>query len=197
MTFEQPENPRYGRRWTESITIHGLQTLFTNEVRFFYRIRRNSLLTVSKTTPDVRQVEIQQQHRVAVDPDPSDATKARGAGCEQHPGKSLQNSRNAHFDVYNEELLARRYGHALWYPEPYQSRVTHIGDVGFIREGRFHALFNTMHFADMSGNPVDMPEGFVPLLPGDARSHRVSHFLPAGPVVSESVQSMQLIQYVL
>jgi hypothetical protein len=49
------------------------------------------------------------------------------------------------YDIFREELATKysTYGHALWEPSPGGSYTSvEIGDVGFIRGGRFHRLFN-------------------------------------------------------
>ena len=74
-----------------------------------------------------------------------------------------------HYDTYREEL-AKAYpgfGYALWEPDPGgQDRPVAIGDVGFIREGRFHRLFNALLPADHPFNQIfGVPVGHEPLLP--------------------------------
>ena len=66
----------------------------------------------------------------------------------------------AAWDIYAEQLMPLQYGHPLWYPEsePGQKEVQ-IGDVGYLQEGHFCFLFNTMHAAD---DPVNSVRG-VPL----------------------------------
>ncbi|KAH9977321.1 hypothetical protein BGW80DRAFT_846441 [Lactifluus volemus] len=51
------------------------------------------------------------------------------------------------YDIFRDELGLKHpaYGHALWEPDPgglYNS--VEVGDVGFIRGGRFHRLFNAL-----------------------------------------------------
>ena len=49
------------------------------------------------------------------------------------------------YDIFREEIATKHstYGHALWEPNPGgHNTAVEIGDVGFIREGRFHRLFN-------------------------------------------------------
>lgn len=54
----------------------------------------------------------------------------------------------AHYDIFRHMLASKypAYGHALWEPSP--SRLhrapVEVGDVGFIREGKFHRLFNAL-----------------------------------------------------
>jgi hypothetical protein len=57
----------------------------------------------------------------------------------------------AHYDIFRHHLVIKfpAYGHALWDPEP--GRLYHsveIGDVGYIREGKFNRLFNALLPAD-------------------------------------------------
>ncbi|KAH9967206.1 hypothetical protein BC827DRAFT_574250 [Russula dissimulans] len=55
-------------------------------------------------------------------------------------------------------------GHALWEPnpgEPY-SRVE-VGDVGFVREGSFHRLFNALLSADDPSQKFGVPECYEPI----------------------------------
>jgi len=52
----------------------------------------------------------------------------------------------ARYDTYREEL-AKSYpifGVPLWNPEPAEFPAVEVGDVGFIRQGRFHRLFNAL-----------------------------------------------------
>jgi len=53
----------------------------------------------------------------------------------------------AHYDTFREELALNfhAYGHALWEPSPGQLYdPVAIGDVGFIRAGKFHRIFNVL-----------------------------------------------------
>jgi hypothetical protein len=53
----------------------------------------------------------------------------------------------AHYDIFREQLAIRypASGHALWEPKPgIGYELVRIGDVGFIREGQFHRLFNAL-----------------------------------------------------
>jgi len=54
------------------------------------------------------------------------------------------------YDIFCEKLVLKypTYGHALWQPTPGEDGLAvEIGDVGFIREGRFHRLFNVLPMA--------------------------------------------------
>ena len=53
----------------------------------------------------------------------------------------------AHHDIFRHHLLKKfpTYGHALWDPNPGKLYpAVEVGDVGFIREGKFHRLFNVL-----------------------------------------------------
>ena len=56
----------------------------------------------------------------------------------------------AHYDIFRHHLGMKypAYGHALWEPSKMFSYPVEVGDVGFIREGRFHRLFNVFLPAD-------------------------------------------------
>ncbi|RPD70200.1 WD40 repeat-like protein [Lentinus tigrinus ALCF2SS1-7] len=59
------------------------------------------------------------------------------------------------WDIYAKELLPAGYGHPLWMPEP-NEREIELGDVGWLSEGAFHALFNSMKSDD---DPVNLDQG--------------------------------------
>lgn len=53
----------------------------------------------------------------------------------------------AHYDIFRHHLAIKfpGYGHALWEPDPGNLYpAVELGDVGYIREGRFHRLFNAL-----------------------------------------------------
>lgn len=53
----------------------------------------------------------------------------------------------AHYDIFRRHLAIKfpAYGHALWDPDPGNLYpAVEVGDVGYIREGRFHRLFNVL-----------------------------------------------------
>ncbi|KAN0133862.1 hypothetical protein V8E53_008294 [Lactarius tabidus] len=68
----------------------------------------------------------------------------------------------AHYDIFRHHLAIKHpaYGHALWEPSPgYSYPAVEIGDVGFVREGRFHRLFNVLLPAeDPSHENYGVPE---------------------------------------
>jgi hypothetical protein len=71
------------------------------------------------------------------------------------------------YDVYREEIAIKyaAHGHALWVPNPgglYPA--VQVGDVGFIREGKFHRLFNVLLPEDHpSHENFGVPEHHKPL----------------------------------
>jgi hypothetical protein len=74
-----------------------------------------------------------------------------------------------HFDTYRQELgkAYPGFGYALWEPSPgEQNRPVEVGDVGFIREGQFHRLFNALLPADHESHQrFGVPENYEPLCP--------------------------------
>jgi hypothetical protein len=72
-----------------------------------------------------------------------------------------------HRNIFRKELASQfpTFGHALWDPSPgglYPP--VEIGDVGFIREGQFHRLFNALLPADHpSHQNFGVPEYHEPL----------------------------------
>ncbi|KAH9174151.1 hypothetical protein EDB89DRAFT_1884328, partial [Lactarius sanguifluus] len=53
----------------------------------------------------------------------------------------------AHYDIFRHHLAIKfpAYGHALWDPDPGNLYpAVEVGDVGYIREGKFHRLFNVL-----------------------------------------------------
>jgi hypothetical protein len=70
------------------------------------------------------------------------------------------------YDIYREQLAIKHpaYGHALWEPSPggrYKS--VEIGDVGFIRQGYFHRLFNILLPEDDPSHQDGVPQNHEPL----------------------------------
>lgn len=64
------------------------------------------------------------------------------------------------WDIYAQQLFPVGYGHPLWVPEPSSTsgREVLIGDVGWLKEGEFRALFNSMR----EGNDPINQEKYVP-----------------------------------
>jgi hypothetical protein len=74
----------------------------------------------------------------------------------------------AHYDIFRQTLALRypAYGHPLWEPSPgrLHPAPVEVGDVGFIREGKFHRLFNALLPEDHpSHQNFGVPEHHVPL----------------------------------
>jgi hypothetical protein len=71
------------------------------------------------------------------------------------------------YDIYREQLAIKypAYGHALWEPSP-GGRYTsvEIGDVGFIRQGYFHRLFNILLPEDHPSHQDGVPQHHEPLV---------------------------------
>ena len=71
------------------------------------------------------------------------------------------------YDIYREELAIKypAFGHALWEPSP-GGRYTsvEIGDVGFIRQGYFHRLFNILLPEDHPSHQDGVPQHHEPLV---------------------------------
>jgi hypothetical protein len=71
------------------------------------------------------------------------------------------------YNIFSEQLSTRysTYGHALWEPSPLTpNNVVEVGDVGFIRSGIFHRLFNALRSAEDQFD-VDVPEDHTQLIP--------------------------------
>ncbi|KAI0248870.1 hypothetical protein BJV78DRAFT_1363247 [Lactifluus subvellereus] len=72
------------------------------------------------------------------------------------------------YDIFREELAIKypAQGHALWIPSPGALySAVEVGDVGFIRQGRFHRLFNVLLSADdPSHRNFGVPEYYEPLV---------------------------------
>jgi hypothetical protein len=74
----------------------------------------------------------------------------------------------AHYDIFREQLAIKypAFGHALWEPNPWNpDRPVEVGDVGFIREGKFYRLFNALLPADDLSHELGVPEYHEPLVP--------------------------------
>jgi hypothetical protein len=73
-----------------------------------------------------------------------------------------------HYDTFREELAKAypAFGHALWEPNPGEYPPVEVGDVGFIREGQFHRLFNVLLPEDHESHErFGVPEGHEQLRP--------------------------------
>ncbi len=101
----------------------------------------------------------------------------------------------AHYDIFRQELAIKLpgYGHALWEPSPGSlSPPVEIGDVGFIRRGTFHRLFNILLPADHpSHQNFGVPEHHEPLQLNMSQHIRTdtecpNNFLSVGVVVESN-----------
>ncbi|KAH8998274.1 hypothetical protein EDB86DRAFT_3076119 [Lactarius hatsudake] len=73
-----------------------------------------------------------------------------------------------HYDTFREELAKAypAFGHALWEPNPGEYPPVEVGDVGFIRQGKFHRLFNALHSENHPSNQrFGVPEDHEQLQP--------------------------------
>ncbi|KAH9167171.1 hypothetical protein EDB89DRAFT_137225 [Lactarius sanguifluus] len=99
----------------------------------------------------------------------------------------------AHYDIFRHHLAIKypAYGHALWEPSPGDSYpAVEVGDVGFIRHGRFHRLFNVLLPADdPSHEHFGVPEYYSQLTPR-VKEHIVSGTLNPNNFCSARVASM-------
>ena len=77
----------------------------------------------------------------------------------------------AHYNIFREQLVIRypAYGHALWEPGPSLGRLyspVEVGNVGYVREGKFHRLFNALlPEDDQSHSLFGVPENYEQLIP--------------------------------
>ncbi|KAI9439552.1 hypothetical protein H4582DRAFT_1535834 [Lactarius indigo] len=73
----------------------------------------------------------------------------------------------AHYDIFRHHLALKysAYGYALWDPDPGNLYpAVEIGDLGYIREGKFHRLFNVLLPAeDESHADFGVPENYEQL----------------------------------
>ena len=73
-----------------------------------------------------------------------------------------------HYDIFRGQLAIKypSYGHTLWDPSPSGLYgPVEVGDVGYIREGRFYRLFNALLPADHPSHKSGVPEYHEPLIP--------------------------------
>ena len=102
-----------------------------------------------------------------------------------------------HYDIFRGQLGVKypSYGHALWEPSPSGLYgPVEVGDVGFIREGRFHRLFNALLRADDSSHEFfGVPEYHEPLIP-KLTSHVFHGTLSPGHYFSAGVDMIALEQ---
>jgi hypothetical protein len=78
----------------------------------------------------------------------------------------------ADYDIFRERLATKypSYGHALWEPDPRSpfnpDRPVQVGDVGFVRRGKFYRLFNALLPEDDPSHVLaGVPESHERLVP--------------------------------
>ena len=74
----------------------------------------------------------------------------------------------AECDIFREQLAIRypSHGHALWEPSPrFPDKPVQVGDVGFIRKGKFHRLFNVLLPESDRSHECGVPNDHEPLVP--------------------------------
>lgn len=92
----------------------------------------------------------------------------------------------ADYDIFREQLGIRfpAHGHALWDPSPQTpDKPVEVGDVGFVRRGKFHCLFNALR---PKSEQADVPEGYEQLVPRSS-NHLTKSSLNSGHYCSSGV----------
>ena len=94
----------------------------------------------------------------------------------------------AHYNIFRHNLAIKypALGHALWEPSSGGRYPTvAVGDVGFIRDGRFHRLFNVLLRPTDPSHRLGVPEEGEQLIP-HVEDHIITgtlcpnHFCSAG-----------------
>jgi hypothetical protein len=98
----------------------------------------------------------------------------------------------ADYDIFREQMgiTFPKYGHALWDPSPRRRGMpVNIGDVGFIRGGKFHRLFSALNPEDdqYESDVQDCykPQPLVPRF----RDHLTESYLDPGQYCSNGVRA--------
>ena len=100
----------------------------------------------------------------------------------------------ADYDIFRDQLAIKHSanGHALWDPSPGSpDRPVEVGDVGFIRRGKFHRLFNALLPEDDESQDLGVPEYYERLVP-NVKNHvskslrSGNHYCSAGVSVMEA-----------
>ena len=100
----------------------------------------------------------------------------------------------AHCDTYREQLAITYplFGYALWEPT-----FVDLGDVGYIRQGKFHRLFNALLPADHpSHHGIPLPEHHEPLIPNvpnhiDRGTLKPDHYCSIGVTVETESEDVR------
>lgn len=91
--------------------------------------------------------------------------------------------------VYAEQLLPLGHGFPLWFPEPSeQCDDVRIGDVGYIWDGCFIRLFNTMLPRSHPVNQDGVPKGYKVMKHSPKDICKRESYLAAGPLCSQTVR---------
>ena len=87
-----------------------------------------------------------------------------------------------HYEIFRHHLVTQfpAYGYPLWEPDPANvSTAVEVGDVGFIREGRFYRLFNALLPADDPSHEIfGVPDYHEPLIPAMGNHTIISQLSP-------------------
>jgi hypothetical protein len=70
------------------------------------------------------------------------------------------------YQTFREELriTCPNHGYALWNPDPWRPDIpVQVGDVGYLREGKFYRLFNAFLDADDASQCFGVPANYTPL----------------------------------
>ncbi|KAJ7284464.1 hypothetical protein C8J57DRAFT_693247 [Mycena rebaudengoi] len=94
--------------------------------------------------------------------------------------------RPAH-EVYTSQMRELRHGYALWCPEPCQYGEVRAGDVGYLRDGAFHRLFNAILPEDDPEQILGVPVAFEPLVLPPGSMWRNDKIFDPGNMRSSSV----------
>ncbi|KAJ7779170.1 hypothetical protein B0H16DRAFT_1711520 [Mycena metata] len=89
--------------------------------------------------------------------------------------------------VYSSQLSQLHQGYALWGPEPCHYKEVTPGDVGYLKDGSFHRLFNATLSADHEDQTLGVPPCFQPLELPPAWLYRNDKFFNPGNLRSSSV----------
>lgn len=93
------------------------------------------------------------------------------------------------WEIYAQRLDSPGWGRPMWFPEPSdQFGAVHIGDVGYLYEGRFQFLFNSMGPAGNPRNVRGKPHGYTPFQPPlNAFDHQT---IPPTTLMSTGLQTI-------
>jgi hypothetical protein len=96
----------------------------------------------------------------------------------------------AHYDIYRDQLTNLYRGFALWEPDSggQYDRVS-VGDVGFIREGRFNRLFNILLSGNDESHELGVPDSFETII---IPSRNTIGTLRSGKYCSSSVREARM-----